>query len=179
MDYKEIFEKVARDNIKRDGIENLLSNIARTDFYTAPASTRYHDSEPEGLVKHSLKVFSKLMEMLEDSDYSHETLAIISLFHDLCKVGFYKQEMRNTKDTNGKWIQVPYYTVDDQFPIGHSEKSIILILQDMKLTDDEIMAINAHMGGWDSRQQVISNTFNKSRLALYLHIADLKATYEE
>jgi hypothetical protein len=177
-EWKDGFETIADAYIKREGIKDLLQAIAKTDFYTAPASTKYHDSHENGLVKHSLEVFDILLTDLEDEEViTAESIAIVALFHDLCKTGFYEVSTRNTKDEKGKWIQVPYYTVNDLLPIGHSEKSIIMILQFMKLTDDEIMAINAHMGGWDKRDNVVSNTFGMCPLAVHLHIADLKATY--
>lgn len=175
---KEIFKSIVNENIKRNGIEELMDMLERTDFYTAPASRRYHDSEEGGLVKHSVDVFEILdRDLNKDDAYSMESKAIVALFHDICKVGYYKVEMRNTKDEKGKWIQVPYYTIDDQLPLGHSEKSIIMLQDFMKLTSDEILAINAHMGGFDERKNVISNTFNICPLALHLHIADMKSTY--
>ena len=175
--YKNEFEQLAKHYIKRDGINDLLNHLSKTDFYIAPASTRYHDSHEGGLVKHSLRVFNYLSEELMDDDtYSHETIAIVSLFHDICKINFYKKEMRNTKQ-NGKWVQVPYYKVEDKLPIGHSEKSVILLREFIKLTPDEILAINSHMGGFDNRDFVISGAFSICPLAVHLHIADLKATY--
>lgn len=175
---KDRFEMLAKKYIQRDGIKDLLSSLDRSDFYTAPASTRFHDSHEGGLVEHSLKVFEALKDDVEayDLGFDMETVAIVSLFHDICKIGFYKTEMRNTKE-NGKWIKVPYYTVEDKLPIGHSEKSVILLQQFMKLKVDEILAINAHMGGWDKRDFIVSNTFEECPLAVYLHMADLKATY--
>lgn len=166
--------------IKREGIEDLLDSLSKTDFYVAPASTRYHDSHEGGLVKHSLKVFDTLKlekELYDLKNISMESVAIVSLFHDICKIGFYEVSTRNVKNAKGQWEQVPYYTVNDKFPIGHSEKSIIMLMDFMKLTSDEIMAINSHMGGWDKRDNVVSNTFAICPLAVYLHMADLKATY--
>lgn len=178
MKYEVLFKEYVNKYIKRKGIDELLESLSKTDFYTAPASTRFHDSHKGGLVKHSVKVFEHLKDFTEKDklDVDMETVAIVALFHDICKVHFYKTEMRNTKE-NGKWIKVPYYTVDDKFPLGHSSKSIILIREHMKLSPDEMLAINAHMGGFDKRDFIISNTFEKCPLAVYLHMADLKATY--
>lgn len=177
---KESFLELARNFIKRDGIENLLSFLERTDFFTAPASTKYHDSYEGGLVYHSLTVFELLNQDLinsGDHNYDLETIAIVALFHDICKLGFYKVSTRNTKDEKGKWIQVPYYEVDDKFPVGHSEKSIIMLMDYIKLSAEEIIAINSHMGGFDDRKFIISKSFEDCPLAVYLHCADLKASY--
>ena len=175
---REKFEALARKYIKRDGLENILESMSTTDFYIAPASTRYHHSYEGGLVEHSIEVFEHLKNDCKDNLATEESIAIVSLFHDICKINFYKVETRNTKDERGKWIQVPYYTIEDKLPLGHGEKSVILLLQHMNLAAEETMAINAHMGGFDSRgENVISNTFNICPLALHLHIADLKSTY--
>jgi len=178
MNNKADFIKEYTTYIKRDGADKLLELLEKSDFFTAPASTRYHDSVEGGLCHHSLEVYGWLRrELIDDMTVTMETVAIVSLLHDICKTGFYKVSSRNTKDEHGKWIQVPYYEVEDKFPVGHSEKSIIMIMQCMELSSEEILAINSHMGGFDSRTQMISNAFAESELAVQLHIADLKATY--
>lgn len=188
MEYKKIFKNIAKDYIKRKGIDELLDMLDKTDFYTAPASTKYHDSEEGGLVKHSVKVFEELWDEVYNElsidkhcsdELSEESIAIVALFHDLCKIGYYKTEMRNTKDENGKWVQVPYYTIDDKLPLGHGAKSIILISEYMKLTTDEMLAIMHHMGGFSPKEEysTLSKAYAECPLALYLHIADMKATY--
>lgn len=175
------YEEIARKFIKRDGLEELLSQLADSDFYTAPASTKYHDAHKEGLVKHSLNVFSELDTALREIDRERmESIAIVSLFHDICKIGYYKTDVRNTKDENGKWIQVPYYTVDDKLPLGHGDKSIIMLLQaGLSLTTEEMMAIRWHMGLSVPKEEYPSMTlaFTEFPLALELHIADMRATY--
>src|SRR5690554_1459568 len=105
MSIKERFIKVAKDRIKREGIDDLLKLLENTDFFTAPASTRYHHSYEGGLAKHSLEVFDILDTDLNLSDFDKESIAIVSLFHDICKVGYYEVSTRNTKDENGKWIK--------------------------------------------------------------------------
>lgn len=179
MTNKEQFEKIVRSTITRQDPENLLIALGSTDFYFAPASTRYHDSYEGGLVTHSLLVHKELQHEVEGLGYSDETIAIVSLFHDLCKVGYYKTDMRNTKDENGKWIQVPYYTVDDKFPYGHGEKSVYLLQQHLKLTDQEATAIRWHMGAYSGQQdwKTLSDAYTQFPLALHLHISDMKATY--
>lgn len=177
--YKERFEKIARTFIKREGIEKLLAKLEKTDFYTAPASTKYHDAEEFGLVKHSIRVFSELDCDVDGQGFNKESIAIVALFHDLCKLGYYTTEMRNKKDEKGKWIQVPFYTVDDKFPMGHGEKSVIMLLQYMTLTTEEMMAIRWHMSGFEPKEnyQYLSKAYSEFPLAVYLHVADLKATY--
>ena len=175
------FEGLATSWIDREGLSDLLDMLRKTDFYYAPASTKYHESYEGGLVEHSLNVFDQLWGDVWETDISKESITIVALFHDICKIGFYKESTRNTKDDKGKWIQVPYYEIDDKLPLGHSEKSIIMLQQYMKLTDDEIFAINSHMGGFDKRaggfDDIIGKTFVICPLAVYLHIADMKATY--
>lgn len=174
------FEKLARLYIKREGIESLLESISKSDFYTAPASTRSHHSYEGGLVEHSIEVFEHLFKDIKHDDrFTHESIAIVSLFHDLCKVGYYTTEMRNKKNEQGKWIQVPFYTVDDLLPLGHGEKSTIMILEHMKLTTEEVMAIRWHMGLSVPKEEygTMSKAFTEYPLAMYTHFADMKSAY--
>ena len=173
---KEKFIQIYKDNIKRDGSDKLLKWLVESDFFTAPASTRFHGNYSGGLVEHSVNVYNRF----NPHGINGETRAICSLLHDVCKVNFYKTEMRNTKQ-NGVWVQVPYYTVDDKFPYGHGEKSVYIIEKYMKLSPSEAMAINWHMGGFDDRVKggsfALSTAFEKYPIALQLHIADMEATY--
>lgn len=179
---KQLFKNLVAKHIQREGIDTIMDGLEKSDFYDAPASTRFHDSEKGGLVHHSLRVFDELCKMPEiiASDYSMETLAIVSLFHDICKIGFYTIEMRNSK-VNGKWIKVPYYGVDDKFPMGHGDKSVIMLMESMKLSYSEMLAIRWHMGLSVPKEEygTMSTAFNQVPLALYLHIADMKATYKK
>ena len=182
MNAKEMFDSLARGAIKRAGLESLLDNLSKSDFYTAPASTKYHDSCPEGLVSHSLRVYHRLIQEAElycEQIIDHESLAIVGLFHDICKANYYIEATRNTKDENGKWIQVPYYTVDDMFPLGHGEKSVYLLQTEMRITLEEALAIRWHMGGFEpeGNYKYLNVAYNKTPLAVMLHIADMKATY--
>lgn len=162
-----------------------MEYLNKTDFYTAPASTKYHESYDGGLVEHSYKVFKQLQaevhsyQLNYDGVINPESVAIVGLFHDLCKMGFYKKEMRNTKDESGKWIQVPYYTVDDQFPFGHGDKSVILLREFIDLTIDEMLAIRWHMGGFEPKENhsSIGKAYEMCPLAVLLQVADMKATY--
>lgn len=185
-DNKKDFIRLLRDT-KRDGIEDLIKWLdTKTDFFIAPASTKYHLSCKGGLLQHSLNVLDQLVIQasmeVSDEDLSQEminTIAIVALLHDVCKANFYIEKEKNVKNEKGDWIKEPFYTINDSFPVGHGEKSVILIQKFIDLTDDEILAIRWHMGAFEPKESYnsLSNAFNKSWLALDLHIADLKATY--
>lgn len=183
MNYKEKFLQIARGNIKREGLEDLLKSLEQTDFFTSPASAKFHGAIDTGLVQHSIKVYEYLLSsapLVYGMDINLESITIVSLFHDLCKIGNYKVSSRNVKDENNKWIQVPYYDYsDDVFPVGHGEKSILMILEHLKLTFDEMLAIRWHMGGFAPKEEyyTLGTAYSKSKLALYLHFADMQATY--
>ena len=185
---KEEFIKIFQDNIKREGADRLLKWLESSDFFTAPASSRFHLSEEGGLCRHSVNVYKRLLNNVHaefgndrQKYYSDETLAICGLLHDICKVNYYKTEYRNQKDESGAWIKVPFYKVEEKFPFGHGEKSVFLINQFIKLDVTEAIAINWHMGGFDMRvqggSQSISEAYDKFDLAIMLHVADLEATY--
>ena len=129
MGYKEEFLSLFEENVKRQGSKELLEWMLKTDFFTAPASTKYHCACPEGLVMHSLSVFDTMVEKhFEEGKDSLESFTICALLHDLCKAEFYKVSTRNVKnDETGKWEKVPYYAVEDKFPFGHGEKSVFLL----------------------------------------------------
>ena len=187
VDYKEEFIKIYNEKIKRDGADKLLDWLLKSDFTTCPASTKFHSNCPGGLVEHTVKVYKRFIRNLEkeygknwNETISEESAAIIGLLHDVCKVGYYKQEMRNVKE-DGVWVQKPYYAVDDKLPYGHGEKSVYIICGFMKLTREEAMAINWHMGGYDTRvvggSSAISLAFYNFPVALIFHNSDLEATY--
>lgn len=161
-------------SITREGSDKLLEWLEKSDFFTAPSSTKYHGSFEGGLVEHSINVFNRF------ECENHESRVICSLLHDVCKVNYYKTEMRNVK-VDGAWEQQPFYIVEDQLPYGHGEKSVYIVSGFMKLTREESMAINWHMGGFDDRVKggsySLSAAFEKYPLALKLHIADMQATY--
>ena len=181
MDYKSTFTKLATDNIKRNGLTDLLAWLEKSDFFTAPASTRYHDAFEGGLCRHSVTVCNHLMRLnaFYGDDYTLESVAIVSLFHDLCKVGFYKVDTRNVKDDQGVWHKVPCYKIEEDFPFGgHGSKSLYLVQNFMKLQPEEAVAINCHMGAWDTSQYGNpSKAYETYKLAWLLHVADEAATY--
>lgn len=185
INLKNRFLSICQSEIKRYGFERLLQWIENSDFYTAPASTRFHGNYECGLLEHSLNVYDALRELINiHAKYriSAESLAIVALFHDLCKANYYTVSSRNVKDDKtGQWRKEPFYKVEDQYPIGHGEKSVIILMKHMKLTDDEIYAIRFHMGGFDSAVKggdgSVSKAYEISPLAVLLHLADMTASY--
>ena len=185
MDLKKEFERIARSRINRDGLEDLLGWLSTTDFYTAPASSRYHGNFSGGLVTHSLNVYHRLCDLgrmygFDEDPANTESVAVVALFHDLCKVNFYKVSTRNVKnDRTGQWEKVPFYAFDEQYPFGgHGSKSLFLVMNFMKLSPDEAAAINCHMGPWDRQDYgKPGEVFNNNLLAWLLHVADEAATY--
>ncbi len=191
MDFKQRFVDIYQSKIDRDGASIFLKWLETTDFFTSPASTRFHGSYEGGLVEHSLNVYDRLrrnvlLDMTEDKELSEkqeESIALVSLLHDVCKADYYKLEMRNKKDENNQWVQVPFYTVDNKLPYGHGEKSVYIISGFMRLSREEAMAINWHMGAFDDRVKGgsydLSSAFESYPLAFNLHIADMMATYKD
>ena len=179
---KEEFLKILR-TVKREGIEELIKFLESTDFFTAPASTRFHGDFAGGLVEHSMKVYEILVEKVKTAskpiEVSEDTLKIVALLHDVCKANFYKIDYRNAKNALGVWEKVPYYTVEDTIPYGHGEKSVMMITEYMKLTVEEKYAIRWHMGLSEPKELygTMSIAFSKYPLALMLFEADLEATY--
>ena len=152
MTEREEFLDIFHRYVTRPGSEKLLDWLdTKTDFFTAPASTRFHGAYDGGLCAHSLNVYRVLRSSFFEPDTdTEETYAIVALLHDLCKANFYKKGTRNVKnDETGKWEKVPSYSVEDMFPYGHGEKSVFLIERFMKLKVEEAVAIRWHMGGFD------------------------------
>lgn len=186
---KEKFIEIYNANIKRAGADKLLEYLQTTDFFDAPASTRFHLSRPGGLVEHSIHVYERLKKLYMDNPIDEqfpwmtavedESIAICSLLHDVCKANFYTVEMRNRKnETTGAWEKYPFYVVDDKLPYGHGEKSVYIVSAFMRLTRDEAMAIRWHMGAWgESDNRTVGNAFEKYPLAVLTHMADMQATY--
>ena len=185
---KERFIEIYKKNIHREGSEKLLEYLLSggSDFFTAPASTKYHGSYEGGLLEHSLNVYDCLVNYLErtrtkevyNMNYTDENIAIAALLHDLCKMNFYKTDFRNSKNEQGVWEKVPYYTIDDQLPYGHGEKSVYIITGFMRLTREEAFAIRYHMGfsGIEDKN-TIGRVFEQFPLAFALSVADMEASY--
>lgn len=183
---KEQFINICKTEINRDGIDKLLQWLESSDFYQAPASTKYHGNYAGGLLEHSINVYNnlnKLVDIYYPNVFPKETLAIISLFHDLCKVNFYKPSTRNVKGEDGKWFAKPTFEVDEKVPLGHGEKSCILLQSFITLTLDELLAIRWHMGGFDSAtkggEYGMSKASEITPLVTLLQMADMVSTLFE
>lgn len=179
---KEKFIELLRST-NREGIEDLIAFLDKTDFFTAPASTRFHGSFEGGLLEHSLKVYEildyKVKHCVINMNVSEDTIKLVALLHDICKLNFYKVDYRNAKNALGEWEKVPYYTIDDTIPYGHGEKSVMMISEYIKLTPEEKYSIRWHMGYTEPKElyNTIGSAYKKYPLALLTHEADLEATY--
>lgn len=186
MEHKERFLALFKEHITREGSDKLLDYLLQqSDFFTAPASTRFHGAYAGGLLEHSLNVYDCLCDYLKrertkevyQMEYDAESIAIVALLHDVCKVNCYKESMRNQK-INGTWQQVPYYEFDDQLPYGHGEKSVYIVNGFIRLTRAEAFAIRYHMGFSGSEEmRNVGAAFEKYPLAFALSTADMEATY--
>lgn len=168
--------------ITRSGAQRLLECLTASDFFEAPASTRFHGNYAGGLCDHSVHVWEQLTRLLKaypEIKTTSETAAVVSLLHDVCKIGCYKTEMRNTKQNN-VWVQIPFYTFKEDFPYGgHGAKSVFIIERFLRLTEEEAVAINCHMGFSDRApgDYSLGNAYERYPLAWLLHVADEAATY--
>lgn len=198
--FEELMIQVTREG--RDALMDYIRN--KSDFYTAPASTKFHLSTEGGLLQHSLNVYDCLQRKKDNEIWSgilaaagDDALIICPLLHDLCKTHFYKTDYKNQKtydpekvaaaerwqvkkDNAGAfiWESVPCYTVDDRVPYGHGEKSVMMIEQFMRLTGPERFAIRWHMGFSEAPQVHLQLTqaMSKYPLILALHEADQEAS---
>lgn len=188
MTPKEEFLEIFQTHIHREGSAELLDYLLnKSDFFTAPASARFHGSYVGGLCEHSVNVFRCLKDYLARPrtrevyglDYPMESVAIVALLHDLCKIGCYKAGTRNVKnDTTGQWEKVPTFFFEDKLPYGHGEKSVYIISGFMKLKREEAMAIRWHMGfSGDEDKRLVGQAFQQYPLAFALSVADMEATY--
>ena len=184
---KQKFLEIYKKYVHREGADKLLDWLESTDYFTAPASTKFHSACEGGLCQHSLNVYERFKKLLEmefgeewENHISQESVALIALLHDICKVNIYKKEFRNVK-VDGDWVQQPFYTIEDTLPYGHGEKSVYIINGFLRLTREEAMAINWHMGGFDMRVKAgsysISDAFYMYKICPLFHTADLLATY--
>lgn len=188
MTPKERFLDIFNSKINREGADKLLAYLSSDscDFFTAPASTKFHGNYEGGLCEHSLNVYDCLCDILSRPrikeqygvSYSEESIAVAALLHDVCKTNFYKISFRNVKNPEGRWESVPYYTIEDTLPYGHGEKSVYIVSGYMRLTRDEAFAIRYHMGfsGNDDPGNV-GRAMEMFPLAFFLHCADSEAAY--
>ena len=201
-DYEQQFYNEYIHFIHRKGSGELYNSLLHdTDFFYAPASAKYHSAFEGGLAQHSVQVYQRLFNLInvldEWADFSEESVAIVSLLHDVCKIGMYTPMFRNAKsydqkdvtnapaymvkeDGNGQyvWVTVPGYDINEKFVFGHGEKSVYLITKYMELTDEEAQAIRFHMSSWvENDKAMAGKVFATNKLAWLLHVADEMATY--
>ncbi len=167
----------------REGMDKVIEFLEKSDFFKAPASTRFHGAYEGGLAEHSLKVYEILKEKVKTAPIEittpNESLIIIALLHDICKANFYKVDYRNAKNALGEWEKVPYYTIEDTIPYGHGEKSVMMLTEYIKLTNEEKYAIRWHMGFSEPKElyTTLGVAFKKYPVALMVHEADLESSY--
>lgn len=188
MSAKEEFIELYQTHIHREGSAALLDYLQnKSDFFTAPASARYHGAYPGGLCDHSVNVYHCLADYLARPrvqelyglEYEPESVAVVSLLHDICKVGCYRPGTRNVKnEATGQWEKVPTFFYEDKLPYGHGEKSVYIITGFMRLTREEAFAIRFHMGFSGTEDiNLVGRAFEKFPLAYALHAADMEASY--
>ena len=179
---------IYRNYVKREGSDKLLDYlINKSDFFTAPASTRFHGAYDGGLAQHSLNVYNCFKAYLErdrvrelyNLNASDETIAVCALLHDICKVNVYTRGTRNVKnEETGQWEKVPTFFFDDGLPYGHGEKSVYMITGFMRLTREEAFAIRYHIGfSGEENANNVGKAFEMFPLAFALSTADMEATY--
>ena len=183
---KEKFKKLWGMIGTREGKDSVLEYLEKSDYFRCPASSKFHCAYEGGLLEHSIRVAEKLIELSGKNGIVWEDLCspiVIGLLHDICKTHFYKVEYRNAKDESGKWVQVPYYSVEDRMPIGiHGDKSVMLIQQlGMKLTSEELYCIRYHMGAYEGKEVLTSLGLAKKKYPniLWVCLADEMASLEE
>ena len=163
---KERFLEICRTEIKREGLEDLISWLEKSDFFTAPASSKFHGDHTGGLCEHSLNVYDVACHLTDkylDGGISKESLTIAALFHDICKVHYYKKGYRNVKNVQDKWEKKEVWEIDERLPLGHGEKSCIILQWFMRLTVEELIAIRWHMSGYDKAVMGGDFSMNKAQ----------------
>ena len=155
---KEEFLELLRST-KRDGVEDVITDLENLGFFSAPASAGHHLNVEGGLVLHSINPCKaalavwEAMKPLEPSlqtEVSRDSLIIASLLHDVCKADIYVRSVKKRRNVLGQWEDTEGYKVSyKEFPMGHGEKSVIqLLCSGLDMTDAEMLAIRWHMGAW-------------------------------
>ena len=185
----QMFEDLLRSTA-RPGVENILQFFRTTDFYTAPASSKYHSNYDNGLLDHSLCVYALALEYIEGMErfdpeitgrFDPHSVIITCLLHDICKTCFYKKGQRWKKDESGTWVSYDSYLIEDTFPIGHGEKSVIMLQSlGFQMTAEEMLAIRYHMGTWGDESKEFAaaktNAMKISPLVLLIQLADFSSS---
>ena len=183
MNDAERFEQIFLSQVTRPGADKLLEWLKSTDFFTAPASTRFHGAYPGGLVKHSMNVYYALLGNINLRGlYSPQTQAIVALLHDVCKAGVYHAETKRRRNPEtGVWEDYLGYTFRDPLPLGHGEKSLYQIARFIRLEDHEALAIRWHMGAYDAAAHTdlrdLSAAMDATPWVWRLHEADMCAAH--
>ena len=194
MDRKAEFLKIWTERVQRDYADALLAWLEReTDFFEAPDSTRHHGAHSGGLLDHSLNVYHRLRAIVCVETYGtttsdllaedvEETVAVLALLHDVCKVNCYHTETRRRKNPEtGYWEDYQTYAFRDPIPLGHGEKSLYLIQRHMDLEPEEALAIRWHMGAYDNAVKGDGRTLSAAMEATpwvwRLHQADMCAAW--
>lgn len=182
MNRKEDFIKIYTTLIKRRGSDALLDWLEETDFFYAPASTRFHGNYEGGLCEHSVNVYEEMVRLARaypEFSIPAESAAIVTLLHDLCKIGCYKPCVKR-KQINGVWHNTAAWEFQEDYCFGgHGSKSLYLVQRFMSLTEDEAAAINCHMGFADRPPNdfTLGKVYEVNPLAWLAHVADESATY--
>lgn len=168
------------NSVKREGMQNLIDWLKTTDYFTAPAAQSHHSNFEGGLISHCLKVYKVFKDNCERHktkiNLSEESIIIISLLHDLCKVNFYKpiKKMAKSESSNNQWVYIPAYEIEEEFPYGHGEKSVDIIRDFIKLTDEEKLCIRWHMGPYEGeiKWRDFGNACDKYDSVYLFHVSD-------
>ena len=165
---------------ERPGIERLVEWMeTKSDFFTAPASTKYHLHCKGGLARHSLNVYERLKAKVDSGllELKPDTVIITALLHDVCKANFYAVQKRNRK-IEGQWVEVEEWGIDEKLPIGHGEKSCYIVQSFMRLSPEEFAMIRFHMG----RESESFNDYFSKAAAVFpgvaaIHTSDLESAF--
>lgn len=169
------------NSTKRKGINKVIKYMEESDFFIAPASTKYHGNYDGGLAEHSLNVYILFVEKNKrfDLGLSKETIIISALLHDFCKINFYNKQTCWRKNDANRWESYQGYKVKDDFPVGHGEKSVIMLQNFIRLTREEIFLIRWHMGASEPKemQMNLNNTYSIFPAVVALYTADMETSY--
>lgn len=178
----------------REGMDGVIQYLDKAGFFMAPASAKQHLNYEGGLLEHSMNVCKMALMLREqilamrpelEKQLGKDSVVIAALLHDVCKTTRYRKVQKYRKDEYGRWETYDAYESDSsRFPVGHGEKSVIMLLQlGLKLCKDEIVAIRWHMGAWDlsfqsyEQKANISEANGRFPLASLLQAADSLSTY--
>ena len=183
---KERYLKLLEEVLHEEDFNNIKDWLESGDFFSAPASTKYHLHGEGGLCQHSLNVYDCLSKKLKDwgLEYPENSIRIVSLMHDWCKINVYVKSTRRVppeRSGTGKWETEEVWIKDDAYHLGHASKSVYLIQQFIPLNMLEIEAIHSHMGSTDLSTMFnsfdLNSIFSVNPLAICLHLADMESSY--